>query len=181
VFTYNLRYPGQYYDAESALSYNYLRDLDPQTGRYAESDPAGLRGGMNSYVYVEDDPVNGIDPYGRSKIYGYWCGSDWTAGYKKSFNDLTPSERRNAVAAIDPLDAACEKHDKCYGHCRDDVPCDQKKRSDCFLACDKVLENSAFQIGGFYGNVIGTAMSRPGARNEPNSTSCPTCKGGSSK
>ncbi|HFX1703433.1 TPA: RHS repeat domain-containing protein, partial [Pseudomonas aeruginosa] len=35
----NLRFPGQYYDAESGLHYNYFRDYDPETGRYVESDP----------------------------------------------------------------------------------------------------------------------------------------------
>ncbi|RMK76117.1 hypothetical protein IPC84_28670, partial [Pseudomonas aeruginosa] len=37
----NLRFPGQYYDAESGLHYNYFRDYDPETGRYVESDPIG--------------------------------------------------------------------------------------------------------------------------------------------
>jgi len=181
TFVYGLRFPGQYYMAETGLSYNYLRDYDPLTGRYVESDPSGLRGGINTYVYVEDDPINGIDPFGRAKIYGNWCGPNWTGGYKADFNELTDDQRRNAASPIDPLDAACAKHDKCYGHCRLYFPCDQKKRSDCFRDCDRVLENSAFQIGGFWGNVIGSAMSRPGPRNEPNDKSCPPCSNGGSK
>ena len=176
ALTYNLRFPGQYALSETGLSYNYLRDYDPTIGRYIESDPAGLRGGINTYAYVEDDPLDGIDPFGRSKIYGYWCGSDWTGGYKTDWNHLNPNEQRNAKAAIDPLDAACEKHDKCYGQCRSEIPCDQKKRSDCFIGCDKVLENSAFKIGGFWADVIGSVMARPGARNEPNAPNCPNCK-----
>jgi RHS repeat-associated protein len=43
AFVYNLRMPGQYYDAETGLSYNYFRDYDPATGRYVESDPIGVR------------------------------------------------------------------------------------------------------------------------------------------
>jgi RHS repeat-associated protein len=50
--SYNLRFPGQYYMAETGLMYNYARDYDPQTGRFIESDPLGLAAGVNPYAYV---------------------------------------------------------------------------------------------------------------------------------
>ncbi|WP_405121141.1 HNH/endonuclease VII fold putative polymorphic toxin [Pseudomonas leptonychotis] len=65
-----LRFPGQQYDAHSALNYNYFRDYDPETGRYVESDPIGLEGGLNTYGYVEGNPVNFIDPLGLAKLGG---------------------------------------------------------------------------------------------------------------
>lgn len=62
--TYNLRFPGQYYDAETGKHYNYFRDYDPAMGRYIESDPIGLAGGLNTYGYVGGGPTNSIDPLG---------------------------------------------------------------------------------------------------------------------
>jgi RHS repeat-associated protein len=65
TFIYNLRYPGQYYDSETGLNYNYFRDYDPQTGRYVESDPIGLQGGSYSaYAYADDMPTSIFDPLG---------------------------------------------------------------------------------------------------------------------
>jgi RHS repeat-associated protein len=64
-FVYNLRFPGQYYDVETGLNYNYFRDYDPAVGRYVESDPIGLRGGSYStYAYTNGNPINAIDPLG---------------------------------------------------------------------------------------------------------------------
>jgi RHS repeat-associated protein len=64
TFTFNLRFAGQYFDPETGLNYNYFRDYDPQTGRYVESDPIGLGGGLNTYAYAESDPVMVNDPLG---------------------------------------------------------------------------------------------------------------------
>jgi RHS repeat-associated protein len=60
----NLRFAGQYFDSESGLHYNYFRDYDSNTGRYIESDPIGLDGGLNSFSYSIANPVNLIDPTG---------------------------------------------------------------------------------------------------------------------
>jgi RHS repeat-associated protein len=60
----NLRYPGQYYDAETGLHYNYFRDYDAKSGRYVESDPVGLNGGVNSFEYTLSNPMKSVDRYG---------------------------------------------------------------------------------------------------------------------
>lgn len=62
--TYRPRFPGQYFDPQTGNMQNWFRDYDPQTGRYLQSDPIGLKGGLDSYVYTGDSPSNSVDPYG---------------------------------------------------------------------------------------------------------------------
>jgi RHS repeat-associated protein len=60
----NLRFPGQYEDAETGQHYNYFRDYDPSTGRYVASDPIGLLAGLNTYSYAWETPLEVVDPKG---------------------------------------------------------------------------------------------------------------------
>lgn len=95
--TNNLRFPGQYYDVETGLNYNYYRDYNPSIGRYIEADPIGLDGGINLFVYVANSPIIKIDPQGLDNP-----GCDVPAWAK-------PITEANACFL-----ECCAVHDKCY-------------------------------------------------------------------
>jgi RHS repeat-associated protein len=63
-FRFDLRFPGQQFDAESGSHYNYFRDYEAATGRYLQSDPIGLEAGANTFTYVASMPLYGVDPKG---------------------------------------------------------------------------------------------------------------------
>jgi len=69
AFEFPLRFPGQYADKETGQHYNYFRDCyDPSMGRYCQSDPIGLRGGLNTYLYALADPLRNIDSDGLKTL-----------------------------------------------------------------------------------------------------------------
>lgn len=128
-FVLNLRLPGQYSDAESGLAYNYFRDYEPGTGRYVESDPIGLKGGISIYSYVSSQPLVEIDPTGESAaaaVGGFIAGD---------------------VAIPEPTDAAWPKWAAyglalggalLYDACTESD--DEKKRRNCQALKDSILK-----------------------------------------
>jgi RHS repeat-associated protein len=71
AFVFDLRYPGQQYDSATGFNYNYFRDYDPGVGRYVQSDPIGLNGGMSTYGYVFSNSLTLIDPFGLQDGPGF--------------------------------------------------------------------------------------------------------------
>ncbi|WP_363798033.1 RHS repeat-associated core domain-containing protein [Lysobacter firmicutimachus] len=75
AFVFDLRFPGQRYDVSTGLNYNYFRDYDPSGGRYIESDPIGLRGGISTYGYVSANPLYYFDYFGLAQSAAYPIGN----------------------------------------------------------------------------------------------------------
>ena len=131
----NLRFPGQYYDAETGLHYNYHRDYDPETGRYLQPDPAGIKNGENHlYTYVMNNPVLFIDPEG---LWAEVCVAFATRGIDHVWLDVNGTKRGFYPIKHRPFYPGEIRDDsKMEGHCGDlKVPecggCTQEKFERC--------------------------------------------------
>jgi len=80
----NLRFPGQYFDRETGNFHNVARDYWPNGGRYVESDPIGLRAGMNTYAYAHSNSLLYVDPDGKASTIAMCVAAGLIAygGYK---------------------------------------------------------------------------------------------------
>lgn len=104
----NLRFPGQYFDAETNLHYNYYRYYDPEIGRYITSDPIGLFGGINTYSYANQNSLKYIDPYGLTSCLVRLKACRATCG------------RQSGVFGASACIIRCEEKFGALSNCRDD-------------------------------------------------------------
>jgi RHS repeat-associated protein len=139
--TNNLRFPGQYYDSETDQHYNYHRYYYPKVGRYLTEDPIKLEGGMNLFLYGENDPISMVDNLGLISYegaksvpkYGKWCGPFYGGGKALKVGE-DPDWH---VPPDDSLDECCYRHDKCYDINR--VTADAAPDNCEKIKCDKEL------------------------------------------
>ena len=116
--TVNLRFPGQYFDAETGLHQNGHRDYDPRIGRYLQSDPIGLAAGLNTYVYIGGNPLRGIDPLGLYQMchrdlqlpipYARHCYARFDDGSTSSFDpngvNPDPDPNQSGTTCTNPIE-----------------------------------------------------------------------------
>ena len=131
--TFNLRYPGQYFDKETKLHYNYFRSYAPGTGRYTQGDPIGLDGGWNRFAYVGGNPLSYTDPTGLIRICSVLTGQCWDTNPPPIDPELPippPITFPNPIKPIKELiewctnsmKNRCEKvKDQCIAKCTDET------------------------------------------------------------
>lgn len=112
VFTLSLRFPGQYQDAETGLNYNYFRDYEPRTGRYPQSDPLGLGGGVSTYAYVRGNPLFLFDRF------GLMAG---TSGFNADDERRIIDANEEAIRILEKCSCSdCSSKQESSGHCISD-------------------------------------------------------------
>jgi RHS repeat-associated protein len=108
----SIRFPGQYYDAETGLHYNWHRYYDPSIGRYISADPIGQAGGvLNLYSYALNDPINVADPLGLFNIFTSF--GDYAAEAYTAYKQL----QRNKDELLDANTQDADKYFHCKAHC----------------------------------------------------------------
>jgi RHS repeat-associated protein len=106
--TMNLRFPGQYFDHETGTHYNFQRDYNPIIGRYIQSDPIGLRAGLNVFTYTEGNPLLRFDPFGL-----VWGVDPSGRGPEETGQNTIYCNGPEPDFYIVPVDEKCEAIKKC--------------------------------------------------------------------
>ena len=140
-------------DSSAAQHYNYFRDYDAAIGRYLESDPIGLGGGSNTYVYVAANPLVRSDPTGENwqALRGaWWIGSRLGAAINQAFNAATGMSIGSAIYYL-CHEAAQNREARCKGNLERDMETCSKGSRRFGKKWFKVCEGQAMTR---YGNCL---------------------------
>ncbi len=134
-------YASREYDIETGLYFYRARYYDANVGRFLIEDPIRFDGGINFYIYVENNSINYVDSSGLGGSwcprYGNYCGIDWSGGKEIRAGEIGPD-----VAPVDAMDKCCKEHDKCvYAAEHPKDKCSPGKRKECDKALGKCLRN----------------------------------------
>ncbi|MFI0459949.1 MAG: RHS repeat-associated core domain-containing protein, partial [Candidatus Thiodiazotropha endolucinida] len=181
-----LGFPGQYFDEETGNYYNYFRDYDPKTGRYLQSDPIGLWGGVNTYGYANSNSLTNID------LKGLFWGPNPPSGPSPNPNPTpnspifpgsscgpagSPNNFPNGMFGDWNFEPACQYHDQCYGHCGADKGyCDRAFRDIMTWECNKLGDMISRQTCRNMANAYYQAVDRFGDDPYKNAQSGCQCK-----
>lgn len=120
----NLRFPGQYFDHETGLHYNWFRFYEPDVGRYLKIDPLGLADGVNLFAYAANNPIVMFDPRGRNVLcLTAWqdvindCGDSFAKEYKKKIMDARNCDTKagNCLCGFSDDEEFCKNFEHCRG------------------------------------------------------------------
>jgi RHS repeat-associated protein len=118
-------------------NYNYFRDYDPTLGRYIQSDPIGLRGGINTYSYVEADPIRKVDAFGLQSAEGDF-GQSRPGTLPGPFDVFIPGTAANNAFAASANRIIKNVKDACFSS--NDDKKKEDRRQYCAALYDSIME-----------------------------------------